>query len=113
MPNYKPYISKTKKGHWTCPKHLPAIHMPLVSKTCWMCGTQRPLTQAEQKEKQEKQEAQKKALKAQSMLCAWGQCNKGTNNSRAERRGKSKYCSTHCKNSYARWSYRQRQKEKK
>lgn len=113
MPNYKPYLSKTKKDTWTCPNHLPSIHMPLVCTNCWMCGASRPLTPKEQKEKEAKALEQKLALKAKSTLCAWQDCNKGPNGKRAQRKGKSKYCSTYCKNAFARWNYRQRQKEKK
>ena len=113
MRRYRPYFSKNKEGFWVCPNHIPSIHMPMISKTCWMCRTPRPLTEKEKEIERERIILHKKNFAIAQNLCAWKNCKEGTNGRRAKATGKSKYCSVKCKNNFARWSYRERKKEKK
>ena len=90
---------------WVCPNHLPSLKMPLVCETCWMCDNRRPRT------RQEHQSIRVVHVSSKNdpYFCAWEKCDKGPNGTRAKSREKSKYCSTYCKNAYARHRHKLRQ----
>lgn len=89
---------------WMCPNHLPAAKIPRNVVHCWFnnCDSVRPPMLSFVEEEQKKLESTKR--------CAWKDCNKGPKGEAAARREKSKYCSRDCKNKYARWRYKLRQK---
>ena len=100
--NQRPYILNEKT--WVCPKHLPALKMPKQAMRCWMCQVEQP--QPPRKNKPIR--VVKSKDKNKPHFCAWEQCTKGDNGKRAASRKTSKYCSTYCKNAYARFRHRQR-----
>ena len=98
----KPYWRD--ENFWICPRHLPALKIPSHIQNCWFsgCSSKRPSPN----ETTTLKKGCKKNTRAQ--LCAWFQCNKGSNGTRAFARKNSKYCSRDCSNRNARWRHKNR-----